>query len=334
MRIEASARVRRLGIIVLGALLLGLVLACSLFNKAPVARIEVNVLSGVSPLVVAFDATTSDDTDGTITAYVWNFGDGDTNTGATAQHTFITTDAIEVFTVTLTVTDDDGAMSQATQTIEVHSNGDEPTSTEMPTARFTASKFIGFGPLTVTFDATDSTSGGGTITAYDWDFGDGTQATGTTVTHTFSPDPETTTTYPATLFVWNSNDQVDTEQLAIIVIVPANDTGDEEPVADIFVTDPEIIYESDNRPDIPSLFEVKLDPRGSYADAGHNIEYFAWEFGDGDMLVETSDLEVTHIYELTAPVRTYVARLTVFDDQGLEDTAVANITLLQADGDN
>jgi len=209
-------------------------------------------------------------------------------------------------------------------------DGEQPTGTGLPTARFTASKFIGVTPLTVTFDATASTPGTGTIAAYNWNFADGTQTTGVQVTHTFIPDPEVTTTYPATLFVWNSNDQVDTEQLEIIVIVPENDDpGVENPVADIFVNGPDIIYESTNRPNIASLFEVELDPSGSYADAGHSLDYFAWDFGDGDYQVETSNLKVTHIYALTAPSQTIVAKLTVFDDQGLEHTAVVNITLTQ-----
>lgn len=329
MRIEKSVRLRELGIVVLGALLLGLVLACSLFNQVPIARIVADVFSGSSPLVVSFDATTSTDADGIITDYVWSFGDGATDTGPTVQHAFVTIDAVKVFTVTLMVTDDGGATSQTTQTIEVHLDGDAPVGTGIPTARFTASKFIGVHPLTVTFNATESTPGGGSIKAYNWKFGDGTQATGVQVTHTYFPDPEVTTTYPATLFVWNSDDQVDTEQLDIIVIVPENDTGAEEPVADIYVTGPDMIYESDNRPSIPSLFEVKLDPRGSYSAAGHSIEYFAWEFGDGDLQVETSDLEVTHFYELSSPSQTYIARLTVFDDQGQENTFVVNITLTQ-----
>ena len=330
MSSEKGVRLRGLGLILLGALLLGLILACSLFNQAPVARIVANVLSGNSPLLVTFNATDSTDADGTITAYVWDFGDEETDTGLNVAHTFITTDAIEVFAVTLTVTDNNGAASQVTQTIEVHLNGEQPTGVGLPTARFTASKFIGVTPLTVTFDATASTPGTGTIVAYNWNFADGTETTGVQVSHTFIPDPETTTTYPATLYVWNSDDQVDAEQLEIIVIVPDNDLGDEYPVADIFVTiGPTMIYESNSRPTIASLFEVELDPGGSYADAGHSLDYFAWDFGDGDLQVETSDLKVPHIYALTAPSHTYVAKLTVFDDQGLEHTDVVNITLTQ-----
>lgn len=333
MRIGNSVRLRGLAVIVMGALLLGLILACSLFNQAPVARIVASVVSGSSPLVVTFQANlpndaASYDPDGTITAYVWDFGDGDTDTGSTVQHTFTTIETIKVFVVRLTVTDDDGSTARATQTIEVISGGEPSTGTGVPTARFTVDKFIGIDPLTVEFDAGSSLAGSGTIVAYNWDFGDGETATGDKPTHTFNPDPDETTTFSTTVFVWNSNGQVDTAQQDIIVIVP-EENSDDDPVADIFVTGPTIIYESPNKPAAPSLFEVKLDPRGSYADAGHSLDFFAWDFGDGDLQVETSDLEVTHLYELSAPSRTYVAQLTVFDDSGLEHTAVVNITLTE-----
>lgn len=331
MRHEKSVRNRGIGwIIVMGALVLGLVSACSLFNQIPIARIAASVVSGSSPLVVTFDASNSVDGDGIITSYTWDFGDGDSEMGVTPVHTFVTANAVEVFTVTLTVTDEDGASATATQTIEVRFDPGAPIGDGVPTANFTSSKFIGVDPLTVTFDATGSLAGSGTIVAYNWNFGDGGTATGFNPTHTFIPDPEVTTTFNVTLFVWNSNGQLDTAQQEIIVIVPEVD-DDDAPEADIFVTGPDVIYDSDNPTNIPSLFEVKFDPRGSSADAGHSIDYYAWDFGDGETRVETSDLEVTHIYELSAPSRTYVARLTVFDDAGLEDTAIVNITLTQVD---
>jgi len=102
--------------------------------------------------------------------------------------------------------------------------------------------------------------------------------------------------------------------------------------AEFVVSDPLMIFESENRPNTPSLFQVSFDPRGSFADAGHQIEYYLWEFGDGSFHIEESDLEVTHIYELAAMTKTVVARLTVFDDQGLEGTKTANITLTDPAG--
>ena len=334
MRFEKGVRLRSLGMIVLGALLLGLVLACSLFNQDPIARIVANILSGSTPLTVTFDGTTSTD-DGTIVSYAWDFGDGDSATGPNPQHTFQTNQDTEIFVVRLTVTDNYGATATTTQSIEVRFDDTVPDGgTGSPTARFTVDKFIGVDPVIVAFDATTSVPGSGSIASYNWDFGDDTQATGAQVTHTYDPDPEQTTEYVVTLFVWNSGGQLDVAQRTIYVIVPENDTGDDSPEASITITGPELIFENNTdgdqgnrRPTVPSLLEVSFDPRGSSADAGHQLEYFAWDFGDGTVRVETSDLEVTHIYELRAISRTVVASLTVFDDQGLEHTEVVNITL-------
>lgn len=61
------------------------------------------VEAGVDTL---FDASASEDPDGTIVSYFWDFGDGTTATGRIVTHSFTT---VGIFTVTLTVRDDDGA---------------------------------------------------------------------------------------------------------------------------------------------------------------------------------------------------------------------------------
>jgi len=84
-------------------------------NQAPVASFTADPEAGVVPLTVSFDATSSHDPDGAITAYQWYFGDGDTGTGATVSHTF---DTVGAYTVILTVLDDDG--TPASETLEIH----------------------------------------------------------------------------------------------------------------------------------------------------------------------------------------------------------------------
>ncbi len=85
-------------------------------NKAPTAVASATPLTGTAPLTVTFDASGSTDSDGTIAAYLWNFGDGGTATGKTASHTY-TTEA--TFAATLQVTDNAGAKGSSTTTITV-----------------------------------------------------------------------------------------------------------------------------------------------------------------------------------------------------------------------
>ena len=315
-------------ILTVGILLLALVAGCALFNSAPIARITASVLTGTSPVTVIFNATESTDANGQIVSWSWNFGDGSgVETGQTVEHTFVSVGKDTVFIVTLTVTDDDGATDDATQTIEVLDGEDvDGGTTDGPVARIHANRLIGSSPVTIAFDASDSTIQGGTIIEYDWDFGDGGKAIGVAASHTY--DAEETEEFTVTLFVWDDQGRVDTAQIDVIVVVTAAQT-DDPPIAEVTVEDPDEIYVSDSKPAVPSLFEVEFDPRGSSADAGHEIEYYAWNFGDGSVRVETTDLIVTHVYDLNTVTHTYQASLTVYDDQGMDDTVFVNITLAE-----
>lgn len=85
-------------------------------NQPPVASFS---FSPASPSVsewVRFDATSSDDTDGPVVSYSWNFGDGSTDSGMMVYHRFTTAGT---YTVTLRVTDDAGASNTTTQTVHV-----------------------------------------------------------------------------------------------------------------------------------------------------------------------------------------------------------------------
>lgn len=65
---------------------------------------------------VYFDASESLDTDGGLSSYSWDFGDGENETGETTTHMF-TSDG--TFTVNLTVTDDDGSTDSYTREVSV-----------------------------------------------------------------------------------------------------------------------------------------------------------------------------------------------------------------------
>ncbi|MBN1511587.1 MAG: S8 family serine peptidase [Phycisphaerae bacterium] len=117
-----------------------------------------------SGLTVTF-ADTSTDSDGTVTAWSWSFGDGATSEQQYPSHSYAEAGK---YTVTLEVTDDDGATDSASHEITVS----EPTGNIPPVAGFTYT----VSGLTVTFTDT-STDSDGTVTAWIWDFGDGTTST-------------------------------------------------------------------------------------------------------------------------------------------------------------
>ena len=60
-----------------------------------------------------FDATTSSDTDGTVDDYAWDFGDGQTGTGATPNHVY---EEPGTYTISLVVTDNEDATDDASST--------------------------------------------------------------------------------------------------------------------------------------------------------------------------------------------------------------------------
>lgn len=166
----------------------------------PVAAVNVIVKAGISDdgeayntstsnvdedyNVVVFNASESDDADSMISDYVWDFGDGNTDTGDVVSHIFVDPGD---FSVQLTVTDAAGNSGSNTTIITV--NDIEP-----PRAAFNWSYTNDTGgnvagaaveglPTHFNGGGTDDNSDG--PLTYIWDFGDGTNGTGVTVNHTF-----------------------------------------------------------------------------------------------------------------------------------------------------
>jgi len=158
-------------------------------NQPPVARFT---YSPANPLVnqwITFDATSSYDPDGTIVSYFWDFGDGTTARGSRVTKRY---SAAGTFTVTLTVTDNQGAKNSTSQTITVTAPN------QPPVASFTFSPANPNPGDTVTFDASASYDPDGTIVSYSWNFGDGKTASGVTVTHVYSAAGRYTVTLTVT----------------------------------------------------------------------------------------------------------------------------------------
>jgi len=125
-----------------------------------VSRIDWRPLDPTDGETVSFTPTAADP-DGTIIGWLWEFGDGETADVETPSHTF---QDDGVYPVSLTVTDDDGALTVFRIALDVANSP--------PVASFTAT----VNGVEVTFDARSSydPSPTGRIAHIAWDFGDGT----------------------------------------------------------------------------------------------------------------------------------------------------------------
>ena len=85
-------------------------------NQAPTASFTVDPSAPKTGQEVVFDASESEDPDGTIQSYEWDFGDGTSGSGTTTPHSYGDDGA---YTVTLTVADTSGASAEATSDLTV-----------------------------------------------------------------------------------------------------------------------------------------------------------------------------------------------------------------------
>ena len=142
-------------------------------NSPPVADAGVDQVvvdfGGDNSEAVTLDGSGSSDSDGTIVSYKWYEGGSEIASGEFAQALF----SVGTHTVTLEVTNDDGATASDTVMITVNGLANQP-----PLASFTADPTSGELPLMVSFDATASYDPDGTVVSYEWDFGDGSTDSG------------------------------------------------------------------------------------------------------------------------------------------------------------
>jgi PKD repeat protein len=169
-------------------------------NVAPTASFT----SQVAGLSAAVDASASTDPDGSVAAFAWDFGDGATAAGRTADHAYA---SAGTFTVTLTVTDDAGATGSSTGTVTV-----APVPNAAPAASFTTAT----DGLTVAVDGKASTDPDGTVASWAWEFGDGAKATGSTASHAYA----TGGTYTVTLVVTDDRGATATRTSTVTVTAP------------------------------------------------------------------------------------------------------------------
>jgi PKD repeat protein len=282
-------------------------------NMAPTAALSASPLSGTLPLSVSFDASASDDIDGTIVKYEWDFdGDGswDLDTGTMATTDFIYTDAGD-FDPAVRVTDNDGATDTASLSDTVVGG---ITVNDPPVAAISGSPLSGGLPLLVNFDASSSSDSDGTIAKYEWDWeGDGIydfdSGLVATADHTFL----TAGTYDTTVRVTDDDGATDTAAISengsgeITVLTP--------PLADITAT-----------PDsgaAPLL--VSFDATGS-TDPDGTVDLFEWDL-DGNGSFETNTGSTGTVDSTYNNVGAVNIAVRVTDNDGLTDTASVAVTV-------
>ncbi len=229
----------------------------------------------------------SSDADGNVVSYSWEFGDGNTSNEQNPSHTYANNG---IYTVKLTVKDDDGASDPVLHSILI--------SNLPPVADFnyTPDKITDLDDMVFTGNSTDAD---GTITNYTWNFGDGNTSYEINVTHRYSDNG----IYNVTLTV---TDDDGTSSSATVKIEVLN----VKPVAE-FSYEPEKPQEGK----YVSFEDLSTDADGIITNG-------TWNFGDG--FIEEDGSLLSHRYDRKG---IYDVKLTVTDDDGAISNVTHTITV-------
>lgn len=271
--------------------------ACSdapIINQPPIANPgpERTARPGVE---IELSGSASSDPDGSITKYVWDFGDGASGEGVTVRHAWADEG---VFAVSLTVTDDQGATNVAPTRVTVSAGGVNMA----PTASIDGPS-RGMPSERLTFRGGASADPDGTITEHRWDFGDGTTATGSVAAHAFAAAGS----FEVSLVVVDDDGAQGRASINVVIMaLPAN----QPPVA-----------RAGNDQTVMTGVAVMLDGTGS-TDPDGQVASYQWDFGDG---AEATTPRVSHTYNRAGM---FTARLTVSDDKGATGMDDVTITVM------
>jgi len=200
---------------------------------------------------VYFDGSKSTDIDGVVDAYEWDFGDGEFGSGVKPIHIYKSPGQ---YKVTLIITGNSNGRCD-------NKGYDEllVTVNEGPLAVFTSIDSIANGKI-ISFDASNSTAYDGSITSYDWDFGDGGTESGVRVDHSYKNSGN---------YLVKLNIKTDSKSDCNQTSVSKNIFINEIPIAN-----------SGLDQKVASGQEFILDASKSY-DSDGNISEYKWDLGDG-----------------------------------------------------
>jgi gliding motility-associated-like protein len=267
-------------------------------NPQPVPLFYADVTTGCAPLCIQFH-NTSTIASGSIAAYEWNFGSGDT---ANSKNPIYCFQHAGVYSIILTTTSDSGCSSTLNMNnmITVYS---------VPNASFTLSP----QPTTMlqpTIQFTNTTTDAYGVAGLTWNFGDATDST------SYSPDPshtyQDTGYYCAKLFVTNIHGCTDSATNCLVV----------SPDYCLYIPD----AFSPNGDGINDLFAAK----------GHDVKSFEMYIFDrwGTQVFHSNSInegwngEVNNSGNLCQE-DAYVYMITVFDTKNQKHTYTGSVNLIK-----
>jgi PKD repeat protein len=181
-------------------------------DEGPGPALSIATATPTAAQPVSFNGSGSTDSDGSITSYEWNFGDGSpVGTGAAPSHTYA---AVGTYMATLLVGDSSGQIATISHPVVVD---------EAPAASFSMVPASSTAGQPVSFDGSASADTDGSIASYNWNFGDGgAPGSGSTASHIYG----TAGTYTVTLTVIDTAGATSaTSQQATVVAAPPGPTA-------------------------------------------------------------------------------------------------------------
>ena len=247
---------------------------------------------------VNFDGSGSSDPDGGELIYSWAFGTDATPATGSGEMPSCTYSTIGTKTVTLTVTDDEGATASDTVTITVH---------KAPIADAGSDQRVAVGSE-ATFNGSGSSDPDGGNLTYSWDFG-------------ADADPETAEgVMPFCIYSARG-------AKTVILTVTDDEGATASDTVTINVYNPPVA-DAGNNQTVAVGTEVSFDGSGSRDPDGGVLTY-SWEFGDAeDPTAIGSEVTASHTY---STIGDKTVTLTVTDDEEAMASHTVIITVFKVD---
>jgi len=247
-----------------------------------------------------FSGEESTSPSGKIKKYSWNFSDGGNGSNRTVSHTF---EKPGKYVVSLTVSDESENKGEADLTVNVSAPDASPVPVIKTTPKMLDNVVRGAAPLTVSFDASESTDPNDDIVEYNWDFdNDGTvDKAQEKAVYTF----EKAGTYTVKFTAKDAAENLTSTE----IIIEAEAKGVQ---ANLKATPTSGV--------VP--LSVKFDASGStYADG--EIVSYEWDFGEGNS-PRSDTAQVRYLY---TTIGTFNAKVTAIASDGKQSSIELPITV-------